>query len=285
MQLHRSDDVQTFLARSGAFLSAREAAHNLIFGICSQLAADPSVSDGQPYLATISEGDAVLGVALRTPPWNLVLSEIDDDGVLNLLVADLTSDATTSTLPGVVGPAESSEAFGRRWTARTGRPSHIAVSERIYSLTAVRPPGAVPGHMRTATLADRDLLVRWLIEFEADALEDSPSPVDPATTVDRWMTGGGGRVDYIWEDGEPRSWCGVGGLTPHGIRVGPVFTPREWRGRGYASAIVAQASQTQLDAGRRFCFLYTDLANPTANHIYTEIGYEPVRDVTVVRFG
>ena len=49
--------------------------------------------------------------------------------------------------------------------------------------------------------------------------------------------------------------------------------------------IVAQASQTQLDAGRRFCFLYTDLANPTANHIYTEIGYQPVRDVSVVRFG
>jgi hypothetical protein len=39
-----------------------------------------------------------------------------------------------------------------------------------------------------------------------------------------------------------------------------------------------------LDAGRRFCFLFTDLANPTANHIYQAIGYEPVRDLDEYRF-
>ena len=35
-------------------------------------------------------------------------------------------------------------------------------------------------------------------------------------------------------------------------------------------------SQAQLDAGRRFVTLFTDLANPTSNKIYTDIGYEPV---------
>ena len=44
-------------------------------------------------------------------------------------------------------------------------------------------------------------------------------------------------------------------------------------------------SQAELDAGRRFCFLFTDPANPTSNHIYQEIGYEPVRDVDTYRFG
>jgi uncharacterized protein len=48
---------------------------------------------------------------------------------------------------------------------------------------------------------------------------------------------------------------------------------------------VAEASQLQLDAGRRFSFLFIDLANPTANHIYQSIGYEPVRDVDEYRFG
>jgi predicted GNAT family acetyltransferase len=41
---------------------------------------------------------------------------------------------------------------------------------------------------------------------------------------------------------------------------------------------VAAASQRQLDEGRTRCFLLTDLANPTANHIYEAIGYRPVRD-------
>ncbi len=176
------------------------------------------------------------------------------------------------------------EAFGDRWTVRTGHPARVVLAERIYRLTRVRAPRPVSGRMRVATAADRDLLVRWLIDFEAEALSAAPSPVDPATSVDRWMSGAGGRVNYLWEDGQARSWCGVGGLTPHGIRIGPVFTPGEWRGQGYASALVAAASQVQLDAGRQFCFLYTDLANPTSNHIYAEIGYEPVRDVSVLSF-
>ena len=33
-------------------------------------------------------------------------------------------------------------------------------------------------------------------------------------------------------------------------------------------------SRARLDAGCRFCFLYTDLANPTSNKIYVALGYE-----------
>ena len=33
-----------------------------------------------------------------------------------------------------------------------------------------------------------------------------------------------------------------------------------------------------------FCFLYTNLANGTANRIYQAIGYEPVTDAVMIRF-
>jgi hypothetical protein len=71
---------------------------------------------------------------------------------------------------------------------------------------------------------------------------------------------------------------GASGATPRGIRIGAVYTPPQDRGRGYASNLVAAVSQAQLDAGRTFCFLYTDLANPTSNHIYRAVGYEPVSE-------
>ena len=38
------------------------------------------------------------------------------------------------------------------------------------------------------------------------------------------------------------------------------------------------------DEGRALVTEFTDLANPTSNHIYQMIGYEPVRDVDVYRF-
>ena len=61
-----------------------------------------------------------------------------------------------------------------------------------------------------------------------------------------------------------------------------MYTPPELRGRGYATALTAELSQRLLDGrlfegGRRFCFLYTDLANPTSNAIYERIGYRARR--------
>ncbi|MFO7545350.1 MAG: GNAT family N-acetyltransferase, partial [Trueperaceae bacterium] len=56
------------------------------------------------------------------------------------------------------------------------------------------------------------------------------------------------------------------------------------RRRGYATALVAAVTQAMLDEGRRFCSLFTDLANPTSNAIYQRIGYRPVSDVAVIDF-
>ena len=108
---------------------------------------------------------------------------------------------------------------------------------------------------------------------------------DPATLVDRRLEDPDG--DFaVWEDGGfPVSLAGWGGPTPNGIRIGPVYTPPERRGRGYAGALTAGVTRTLLDAGRRFCFLFTDLSNPTSNALYARIGYEPVADVDMWRFG
>ncbi len=66
-------------------------------------------------------------------------------------------------------------------------------------------------------------------------------------------------------------------------RIGPVYTPHEHHGRGYGSAVAAAASRAIPDAGDVAC-LYTDLANPTSNKIYQQLGYRAVRDRTTVRF-
>jgi hypothetical protein len=68
------------------------------------------------------------------------------------------------------------------------------------------------------------------------------------------------------------------------MRIGPVYTPKKFREHGYASACTAAVSQYLLDSGRKFCTLFTDLANPTSNKIYQMIGYEGVGDVDEYRF-
>ena len=277
MELQRFADVEAFLAAAGDFLVAREAEHNLLLGVCSNLRETPEAYTAPPYFATVTDGDRIVAVALQTPPFQLVLSEIDDPAAISLLADDLVE----RDLPGAVGPVEHVRAFMDARTARGAPPARLTTSERIFRLTAVTPQRPVPGRMRIAVPADRDLVARWLDAFMREALDDA-EPADIEGMTDRWIARRG-RSLQLWEDGEVVSLTGVGSLTPNGVRIGPVYTPPEARKRGYASALVATASQEQLEAGRRFCFLFTDLANPTSNHIYQTIGYEPVRDVDMWR--
>jgi predicted GNAT family acetyltransferase len=171
--------------------------------------------------------------------------------------------------------------FAERWTKSTKRAHHLKTAERIFQLTTVIPPPRVGGRMRTATPDDQGLVTTWFAAFIREALREDGSAA--GTVAELWLSAPD-RTLYLWEDGPVVSMCGAAGRTPSGTRIGAVYTPPELRGRGYASNCVAAASRAQLDAGRRHCFLYTDLANPTSNHIYREIGYEPVCDVDEYRF-
>jgi predicted GNAT family acetyltransferase len=284
LTVNRHDDAGSFLERVGGFLGRHEAENNLLFGILDYLRRDASISDGTPLLAEVRDGDEILAVALRTPPRNLVLAECDAPAAIDALVDDLV--AAGDTLPGALGPVEAIRRFVERWTPATGGPHRKQLSERAFRLSRVIPPPVPPGSMRLADAGDFQLLVDWLIAFTAEALPEEDNDVlDAERVVRRWVFEGF-RRNYLWEvDGRIVSWSGVGGRTPHGTRVGPVYTPPEHRRRGYAGALVAAASQAQLDEGLEFCFLFTDLANPTANHVYQAIGYEPVTDIDVYVFG
>jgi predicted GNAT family acetyltransferase len=182
----------------------------------------------------------------------------------------------------VSGPTDVAQAFAERWSGRLGLSATVDLRERIYRAERVVPPTGIAGQARLARLKDRDLLVDWAEAFLLEAL-GREAPEEAVDLIDRSMRTGT-RIFHVWEDGRPVSFAGVAGPTPNGIRIGPVYTPPEFRGHGYGSAITAAATQAQFDQGRRFVFLFTDLANPTSNKIYQSIGYEPVIDVVLIHF-
>jgi uncharacterized protein len=283
LALHRFDDVEAFLAATGGFLAAREAEHNLLLGITSQVRSFPEVfAEDPPRFASVTDADGrVVAATLRTPPWNQVLSEVDDLAAVDLLAEDLSREA----IPGVTGPCEAAARFVEEWTRRTGGTAVLDVAERIFRLERVVPPDRpADGSWRLAEPGDRELIADWLRRFAEEAAPNQPPMADPLATADRWIARRY-RTLYLWEDdGRVVSLVGAGGETPNGIRIGPVYTPPDERRRGYASSLTAAATQDQLDAGRRFVFLFTDLSNPTSNKIYEAIGYEPIRDVDMYLF-
>jgi uncharacterized protein len=283
--LHRPTDVDGFMALAGDFLAGREAEHNLIFGIVSQIRTVPELFATEPprYAVVTDAGGRVVAASLRTPPYNQVLSQVDDDDAMDLLADGLADEQ----LPGVLGPKGAVERFAMRWSSRSGATARLEIAERIFRLERVIAPARpANGGWRLSEGSDREVIAEWLTAFHLEATPDQPPLVDPTAVAERWTQGVYRRM-YLWEDdgGRVVSMVGAGGETPNGIRIGPVYTPPAARGRGYASSLTAATSQDQLDRGSRFCFLFTDLANPTSNRIYRAIGYEPVCDVDMYRFG
>lgn len=284
MRVQRFSDVSAFQARVTPYLAANEAQNCLQLGILGSQAANPGEFGSEPYMACIEdEGGAIALVALRTPPHNLILSLPASSEVAQAALAAIAEDARDrfDELPGVLACDDLATRFAGLWGELSGAHARAGIQEHIYQLSQVRWPRPVAGAMRLIEERDRGILRRWLRAFMQEALGEDVHSVDGM--IDGRLRGGASGI-YLWEDGEPVSLVGFGGPTPHGARIGPVYTPPEARGHGYASALVAQMSQRLLDEGRQYCFLFTDITNQTSNDIYQQIGYEAVGDAAEVKF-
>jgi predicted GNAT family acetyltransferase len=189
-------------------------------------------------------------------------------------------------IPGVVGALPEADLFADLFT----RAADLRVRERmelgIFRLDEVRPGLPPAGRSRPASAADRELLLAWLRAFHREVHPGSPWNEERTTRrLDHRIAGEGFDGIRVWDDRGPVCLAGYGARTPHGARIGPVYTPPERRRRGYASALVSELSGWLLSQGLRFCLLYADLANPTSTAIYRRIGYRLHCESVQIAFG
>ena len=182
---------------------------------------------------------------------------------------------TTPRSPASWATYRSSSRRRQRLAAASGRAAERILSQGVYGLTAV---GTSRGRRANRVRRGRGSRASPRLAPGVRRRGRSPIPTRPsggwnapsrAASASRAPASGSGRTA-----GSPCRLSGFSGPTPTGIRIGPVYTPPEHRRRGYATTLVADQSAWLLEQGHRACFLYTDLANPTSNRIYVEIGYE-----------
>lgn len=279
MDVEVTGGAAAFLERAAGLLLEDEARHNLVLGIASFTVDHPDVySEVRGWVAR--DGGEVVGAALRTPPYNLVLARPRTPPALVALAEGITDE-----LPGVVGAVPEVDGFASAWSARHGVTAATRFHQRIYALEELVRPRGVEGVARLAGIDDRALVLAWVTAFAHEALRGGDDPGRIERSVDARLGPDGAGGICLWEaGGKPVALAGFGGPTPNGLRIGPVYTPPAHRGRGYGGAVTAAASQVALDRGKRFCFLYTDLANPTSNAIYMRLGYRPVCDSREIAF-
>jgi predicted GNAT family acetyltransferase len=270
-----SDPLPVFVDRVQPWLLRDPVLHNVML---SELAARRGTRDDRPahWIRAVDEAGEVVGAAMHTPPYGLMIGQVTE------AVAHALADhaaAHLGRLPGAFATDAVSAHFAARYAEVTGTAARPRRRSRVFRLdTDPVPPFEIPGRAREATAADRDLLIAWTGAFVAEA-EARDEPVDNSRPIDHRLAQDRGLL-WLWEDGGgpvAMAWITppVGGMA----RINAVYTPRERRGRGYASGCVAAASRHAQTALASTCMLYTDLANPTSNKIYQALGYRAVADV------
>ena len=263
-------DVEEFAAQAQELLDATIECNvmaTVLIGVRS------SVYDDAPPLFAYGcdESGVVRAAALRTPPWQMLCSRLERADAATLTGQWLEQD---SGLPGVVGLPDTVDAISDEWMRLTGRRARPGLRQAMHVLEQVIAPARIPaGSLRSAGEGDRDLVAAWMRDF---VLEAGLGAGERGDVMARAALRRGGL--RLWEDGRPVSMIGVQPRVAGVVRVGPVYTPPELRGRGYASAAVAAVSRTALAEGAERCMLFTDLANPTSNKIYAALGYRRIAD-------
>lgn len=136
MQIHRFDSANKFYERVGGYLRQREVNHNLLLRICHTLLHSPDRYPSSPYLAAIESGGKTVAVALRTPPFPLLLSHMEDLEACKPLAEDLLS--CQHDLSGVNGPSPESESFAQVWQGLTGQTYALQMGLRLHQLNTVQ---------------------------------------------------------------------------------------------------------------------------------------------------
>ena len=275
LSIDRVDDAASFSRRAGPFLRAHEPEHNLPLGLLGRLLDEPRLYGFDPAFVVAEDAGEVVGCLLRTPPHGVVLSRFDSLGTVDL-VAEAVLDMHPG-LPGAVGPHAVVARFASAWSGLTRVEARVGIRQRVHAASGVNDVPRAPGTMREVEPDEIPIVLGWLTAFAQEALGEAAHVTEAESTYRRREEDPEGAW-LLWDDGGPVSLAGYGNPTPTGTRVGPVYTPPEHRGRGYATSLVADLTAERLTAGLAFCSLFTDLANPTSNAIYARIGYEPVAD-------
>jgi predicted GNAT family acetyltransferase len=257
--------------------------NNMVLGLAHS--ATTAQKQNPDYLGLVIRQEGRLSAAcLQTKQGWILLSQCEAAAVRTLLDAWIEKAGK----PIVIFAPEPSITVAENWVKE--KYGMVRAAETInlaYELTAVTlPTRPVAGKMRIATESDLTFLPEWELQFVVDC--NMPQQNEPdfrehcLKNMEQFVKN---KVVALWEaDGEPVAMCRSTRKAPFATSVAGVYTPQDFRGKGYASHLVAALSQQLLNEGAPRCLLFTDAANPTSNGIYQRIGYRYCCDFRRIDF-
>ncbi len=278
MEIKQYNTIKEFLKENLSFLEQTEAINNLLIGIPTSMLGAKENTD-PIHLFSVSHQGEIICSLVQTPPKNFLIAakETMSTAIFNHLIPVLIKNDIQAQ--GVISQQALAIEFAEIWEQQTGQTWKVNFQQLIYQLDALNPVKPTDGHFRKAKMDDLPILEEWCFNFMKEAMGHADKTAAKTLTKSKIEMG----TLYVWENEALVSMAGVARPTQNGITVNYVYTPSEYRGKGYASNCVAAMSKLMLEQ-YKFCCLFTDMSNPTSNRIYQDMGYYPIAEFREIRF-
>lgn len=288
LRLRFHADPGEFLAAAGDHLAADPVVSTVVTTMAHRMLSRRADGIEPPernwWLVVHDDAGVVVGAGMRTAsaaPYPPFLLPMPDAAAVALARA---LHGRGEEVLGVNGALPAAELCAAELARLGGGRVEVGQHTRLHELGALVPPAPVPGALAPAHEDDLDLVSDWLAAFMGDADEQAGRPRGasahemPERAEILRRVHAGDLWFWVDEAGDRVHLTGAGAPAFGVARIGPVYTPPDQRGRGWASNAVAEVSRRLQAAGTRVC-LYTDQANPTSNKVYAALGYRPVVDM------
>ncbi|MGE1125766.1 GNAT family N-acetyltransferase [Bacillus wiedmannii] len=272
IQLHVYKEILHFKEDVTPFLEKNEQENNLMLGIL-QVAQEPT------FMGVAKRGEEIAIVFLQTEEkiqMIVATSEIAEEDIVEL-AKKLTR--VYSNVPGLIGNKKIVQKLAEEIAVLENKKTNVVMEQGVYALQQIKKKWNEDGAFREIGSDELPLIEQWIYQFCEDVR--LPTTKEEAKqTAHTLITNR--RLFGLEVDGKLVSVAAKTRPTTNNITVNFVYTPKEARKKGYASSCVAALSQRMLDEGYKSTTLYTDLANPTSNKIYQEIGYEQIAESVLI---
>jgi len=272
IQLHVYEEILTFKEEVTPFLEKNEQENNLILGVLQMIQ--------QPIFMGIAKQEEEIAVVfLQTEEKKQIIvatSEMLEEDIVEL-AKKLTK--VYPNVPGLIGNKKIVQRLAEEIAVLENKKTTVAMEQGVYELKQVKKKWKGNGVFREVSSDELPLIEQWIYQFCEDvklpATKEEAKQTAHTLITNRRLFG-------LEVDGELVSVAAKTRPTTNNITVNFVYTPKKARKKGYASSCVAALSQRMLDEGYKTTTLYTDLANPTSNKIYQEIGYEQIAESVLI---
>jgi hypothetical protein len=232
-------NCEDFLNSNEELLLKKESFHNLILGIAYNI-RDKKIEVTEPLFFTIKNKDVVIACALRSNfEKPLALTEMSNSAI-ELLVKTLLYHEVE--LNGVIGEESTANYFKNQWTEIKKINFEIHMHLGVYECLKIKWPNIILGKLILATEEHRNLVRRYVIGFNQDCFPQNPiNKKEIEALINRHLSN---KAIYFLEDKNSMIVSMVGNVrsTLNSGTVSLVYSPPEFRGKGFASSAVALLS-------------------------------------------